>query len=135
MGHFDFSDTVLEHFMRPRNIGFMEDADSEGTCGEQGCGDFLTIYIKVGDNVITDISFLVRGCVAAVAASSMTTELARGKALEDAYRITEDDIVGALGGLPGHKLHCSVLGAAALKNAIDNYRVKNNTAAVHQTES
>jgi nitrogen fixation NifU-like protein len=124
MGNLDFCDTVMEHFVFPRNVGFMADADGQGTGGEQGCGDFLTIYIKVKDNVITDISFLVHGCVAAVAASSVTTELAKGKTLEEAYRVTEEDIVRALGGLPEYKLHCSVLGAEALKNAIDDYRLK-----------
>ena len=121
MGCFDFSDTVFEHFMCPRNIGEMDDADSIGTIGEPDCGDALTIYIKVKDNVITDISYLIYGCVAAIA-TSMTTELAKGKTLEEAYQITEEDIVDALGGLPGLKLHCSVLGPGALKKAIDNFK-------------
>ncbi len=122
MGCFDFSDTVLEHFMCPRNIGEMDDADSIGTVGEPSCGDALKIYIKVKNDVITDISFLVYGCVAAIATSSMTTELAKGKTLKEAYQITEGDIVNALGGLPDYKLHCSVLGPEAIKKAIDNYR-------------
>ncbi len=124
MGCFDFSDAVLDHFMCPRNIGEMDDADSVGTVGEPDCGDALTIYIKVENHVITDISFLVYGCAAAIATSSMTTELAKGKTLEEAYRMTEEDIVSALGGLPNDKLHCSVLGPGALKKAIDNYRSK-----------
>ncbi len=124
MGCFDFSDTVLDHFMNPRNIGEMKDPDSIGIAGEPDCGDALTIYIKVKDDVITDISFLVFGCVAAIATSSITTELAKRRTLERAYEITEEDIVEALGGLPDHKLHCSVLGAEALKQAIDNYRIK-----------
>lgn len=107
--------------MCPRNVGSMPDADAEGIGGESGCGDYLTIYIKVKENVITDISFLVFGCVAAIASSSMTTELAKGKTLDEALKISEGDIVNALGGLPENKLHCSVLGATALKNAIDNY--------------
>lgn len=120
----EFTDTVLDHFMCPRNAGSMVDADGEGRCGDPSCGDCLTIYLKVNENRIADISFLVFGCVAAIATSSMTTELAKGKTLEDAYKITEEDIANALGGLPEHKMHCSVLGAAALKNAIDNYYAK-----------
>ena len=120
---FDFSDAVIEHFMCPRNTGEMDDADSVGIVGDPDCGDALTIYIKVKDGIITKISFLVYGCIGAIATSSMTTELAKGKTLEEAYQITEDDIVKALGGLPEHKLHCSVLGPEALKKAIDNFRL------------
>ena len=124
MGCFDFSDMVFEHFICPRNTGEMDDADSVGMAGESDCGDAVTIYIKVKEEVITDIGFLVYGCIAAIATSSMTTELAKGKTLEKAYQITEEDIVNALGGLPEHKLHCSVLAAEALKKAIDNYRAQ-----------
>ena len=122
MGCFDFSDTVLDHFMHPRNIGKMDDANGIGAIGEPSCGDALTIYIQVNDNVITDISFLVHGCVAAIATSSMTTVLAKGKTLDEAYQITEEIITDAMGGLPDQKLHCSLLGPEALKKAIDNYR-------------
>lgn len=117
-----FSDKTIEHFMQPQNVGYMEDADAVGISGEPGCGDSLAIFIKVQDQVIIEISFLVFGCVAAVASSSMTTELAQGKTLEEAAKITDADIVAALDGLPEHKLHCSVLGASALQNAIANYR-------------
>jgi nitrogen fixation NifU-like protein len=120
-----YSDTVIEHFMCPRNVGSMTDADGEGNNGDPTCGDFLTIYIKVKDNVIYDISFLVFGCAAAIATSSMTTELAKGKTIEEALKISEDDIVRALGGLPENKKHCSNLGANALKNAINDYLKKN----------
>lgn len=120
-----FSETVMEHFIYPKNIGNMPDADGIGQCGDPGCGDNLTIYIKVKDNVITEISFMVFGCVAAIASSSMTTELAKGKTLEQALKITDSDIAEALGGLPEHKMHCSVLGATALKNAIENYFAQN----------
>ena len=122
MGCFDFSDIVLDHFMSPRNIGGMDDVNGIGAIGEPSCGDALTIYIQVNDNVITDISFLVHGCVAAIATSSMTTVLAKGKTLEEAYQITEENITDAMGGLPDQKLHCSLLGPEALKKAIDNYR-------------
>lgn len=110
--------------MCPRNVGSMPDADGEGTCGDPECGDFLKIYIKVKDDVITDISFLVFGCVASIASSSITTELAKGKTLEEAKEVTNVDIVNALQGLPENKIHCSVLGATALKNAIENYYEK-----------
>ncbi|NCC60529.1 MAG: iron-sulfur cluster assembly scaffold protein [Verrucomicrobiae bacterium] len=125
-----FSDKVIEHFMCPRNVGSMPDADAIGSCGDPGCGDSLTLYIKVKDNVITDISFLVFGCVAAIASSSMTTELAKGKTLEEALRITDNDIADALDGLPENKIHCSVLGATALKNAIENYSAQTANHAV-----
>lgn len=124
MGFDSYTDRAMDHFMCPRNVGSMPDADSEGTCGDPGCGDCLTVYIKVRNNVITDISFLVFGCAAAIASSSMTTELAKGKTLKDALKITAADITDALGGLPEHKAHCSVLGADALKNAIKNYTEK-----------
>lgn len=122
-----FTDKVIDHFMAPRNCGTMPDADGEGSFGDPGCGDYLTIQIKVRDNQIKDIKFLVFGCTAAVASSSMTTVLAKGKTLEEALLITDTDIAEALDGLPEHKLHCSVLGASALKNAIDNYYSKINS--------
>ena len=122
----EYTDMVIDHFMCPRNVGSMNDADGEGKCGDSACGDFLTIYIKVKNDVIEDISFLVFGCAAAIATSSITTELAKGKAIEKAMKITEDDIVEALGGLPENKKHCSNLGVKALKNAINDY-FKNNT--------
>jgi nitrogen fixation NifU-like protein len=121
-----YTDKVIEHFMSPRNVGSMIEPDGEGHFGEPECGDSLTIYIKVKDNIITEISFLVFGCVAAVASSSMTTELAKGKTLEEALKISDNDIANALDGLPESKMHCSVLGASALKNAIMNYYDKYN---------
>lgn len=120
----EYTDKVIEHFMSPRNVGSMPDADGEGRFGDPGCGDSLTIYIKVQDNKISDISFLVFGCVAAIATSSITTELVKGKTLEEALELTDQDITDALDGLPEYKLHCSVLGAEALKNAIKDYYEK-----------
>ncbi|WP_010243410.1 iron-sulfur cluster scaffold-like protein [Acetivibrio cellulolyticus] len=120
----EYSDIVLEHFMCPRNVGSMNDADGEGTCGDPGCGDSLTIYIKVKNSVIDEISFLVFGCAAAIATSSMATELAKGKTLEEALKITDEDVIEALGGLPEHKKHCSNLGVETLKKAIEDYYKK-----------
>ncbi|NLY85443.1 MAG: iron-sulfur cluster assembly scaffold protein [Tissierellia bacterium] len=118
----EYSMTVIEHFMTPRNVGSMKDPDGVGTYGDLKCGDSLTIYIKVKDNVITDISFLVFGCTASIATSSMITEMAKGKTIEEAEAITEKDLIDALGGLPQSKLHCSVLGVKGLRAAIENYK-------------
>src|SRR5699024_578495 len=116
-----YSNKVIEHFMTPRNVGSMVDADAEGSYGDHNCGDSLNIYIKVENNVIKDISFLVFGCTASVATSSMTTVLAKGKTIEEALKIEEEDIVDALDGLPENKLHCSNLGVQALRSAINYY--------------
>lgn len=112
--------------MSPRNSGSMPDADAEGTMGEPRCGDTLTIYIKVRKGIIEDISFLVFGCTASIATSSMTTVLAKGKTLEEAMKITEQDVIDALDGLPEEKEHCSNLGVSALKKAINSYMEKEN---------
>lgn len=116
-----YSDKVMDHFMSPRNSGSMPDADAEGTMGDPNCGDTLTIYIKVRDEIIEDISFLVFGCTASIATSSMTTVLAKGKTLAEALKITEQDVIDALDGLPEEKEHCSNLGVSALKKAIKSY--------------
>ncbi len=116
-----YSDKVIEHFMCPQNAYSMPDADAEGSFGDPTCGDYLTIYIKVKDNRISEISFLVFGCTAAIATSSMTTVLAKGKTLDEALEISEEDVIYALDGLPENKVHCSNIGVSALRNAIDNY--------------
>lgn len=116
-----YSQTVIEHFMSPRNARSMPDAHAKGYYGDPGCGDSLTIYIKVVKGRISDISFLVFGCSASIASASMTTVLAKDKTLEEALAISDSDIVEALGGLPEEKLHCSNLGASALHEAIKNY--------------
>ncbi|MCF6464380.1 iron-sulfur cluster assembly scaffold protein [Clostridium sp. Cult2] len=116
-----YSIKVIEHFMAPHNVGSMVDYDGIGTYGDPSCGDSLTIYIKVKDDIIEDISFLVFGCTASVATSSMTTVLAKGKTIEETLKIEEEDIVEALDGLPENKLHCSNLGVQALRNAIKDY--------------
>ncbi|NOR85809.1 Fe-S cluster assembly scaffold protein NifU [archaeon] len=121
-----YSDTVMDHFKNPRNVGEIKDADGTGNVGNPMCGDMMTITIEVKDNVISDIKFKTFGCAAAIATSSMITELVKGLTIEDALKITKDDIVENLGGLPPIKLHCSNLAADALKKAIDDYREKLN---------
>ena len=120
----EYSMKVIEHFMTPRNVGSIKDPDGEGSYGDLKCGDSLTIYIKVEDNIIYDIGFLVFGCTASIATSSMITEMAKGKTIEDAMAITEKELIDALDGLPQSKLHCSVLGVKGLRAAIDNYKSK-----------
>ena len=120
----EYSPIVLDHFERPRNVGELADADGIGTAGDAGCGDTMTIWIRVRDDVIEDISFKCKGCPAAIACGSMTTELARGKHLDDAAEIADETIAEALGGLSPEKRHCSNLGAAALTNAFWDYIVR-----------
>lgn len=121
----DYSIKVIEHFMDPRNVGVPSKYNGEGQYGDVKCGDSLTIYINVVDNIIEDIGFLVFGCTAAVATSSMVTEMARGKTVEEAKSITEKQLIDALDGLPENKLHCSVLGVKALRAALENYEENN----------
>ena len=116
-----YSEKVMEHFRNPRNMGEIKDADGVGTVGNPVCGDMMTIYIKVKDNRIEDIKFKTFGCGAAIATSSMITELAKGKTLEEALKITRKDVADALEGLPPVKMHCSNLAADALKAAIEDY--------------
>ena len=113
--------------MCPQNAYSMPDADAEGSYGDPSCGDYLTVYLKVKDNRIEEISYLVFGCCASIATSSMTSVLAKGKTLEEALNITEEDIIQALDGLPENKVHCSNLGVSALRSAIENYLNKNRT--------
>lgn len=116
----------MDHFTNPRNVGEIEDADGEGTVGNPTCGDMMTIYIKVKDNILEDIKFKTFGCGAAIATSSMITELAMGKTIEEALKITKNDVADALEGLPKSKMHCSNLAADALKAAIEDYKSKNS---------
>jgi len=117
-----YSEKVMDHFRSPRNVGEIPDADGVGTVGNPVCGDMMTIYIKVDGEKITDIKFKTFGCGAAVATSSMITELAKGKSLDEAMKITRNDVADNLGGLPPIKMHCSNLAADALHEAIKNYR-------------
>lgn len=117
-----YSEKVLEHFKDPRNVGEMEDPDGKGTVGNPVCGDMMSMYIRVKDDTIEDITFKTFGCGAAIATSSMTTELAKGKTLDEAMNITRQDVADALDGLPPVKMHCSNLAADALHEAIKNYK-------------
>jgi nitrogen fixation NifU-like protein len=115
----------MKHFMEPVNMGEMENPDGVGEVGNPTCGDLMKIFIQVKDDVITDISFQTFGCGAAIATSSMMTELAKGKTLDDALKLTRDDVANELDGLPPVKMHCSNLAADALAAAIEDYRKKN----------
>jgi len=119
-----YSEKVMEHFKNPRNVGEIPDADGVGTVGNPVCGDLMTMYIKVKDDRIMDIKFKTFGCGAAIATSSMTTELAKGKTLEEASKITRANVAESLDGLPAQKMHCSNLAADALKAAINDYLEK-----------
>jgi len=117
-----YSEKVMEHFRNPRNVGEIEDADGKGEVGNPVCGDMMTFYIKVKDGVIIDVKFKTFGCGAAIAVSSIVSEMAKGKTIEEALGITNELVAKELGGLPPNKLHCSNLGAAALHKAIEDYR-------------
>jgi len=119
-----YTQKVLEHFTNPRNVGEIKDADGIGTVGNPSCGDIMKMFIKVKDGILTDIKFQTFGCGAAIATSSITTEMAIGKTLDEALKMTRGDIADALGGLPPIKMHCSNLAADALKAAIEDYRKK-----------
>lgn len=114
----------MDHFRNPRNVGEIPDADGIGEVGNPVCGDMMTFYIKVKDNRLVDVKFKTFGCGAAIAVSSMVSEMAKGKTIEEALRITNQQVAEELGGLPSNKLHCSNLGADALHKAIENYLTK-----------
>jgi nitrogen fixation NifU-like protein len=122
MGDGMYSERVMEHFQNPRNVGEIKDADGVGEIGNPVCGDIMKLYIKVKDDRIVDAKFKTFGCGAAIATSSMVTELVKGKTLEEAKRISRDTVAEALDGLPPVKMHCSNLAADALHNAIEDYR-------------
>ncbi len=119
-----YSEKVMEHFRNPRNVGDMENPDGTGHVGNPICGDIMELYIKVKDNIITDAKFKTFGCGAAIATSSMVTEMVIGKTVDDALEISNKTVAEALGGLPAAKMHCSVLAEDALRSAIDDYHSK-----------
>ncbi|HDR72797.1 MAG TPA: Fe-S cluster assembly scaffold protein NifU [Methanoculleus sp.] len=123
-----YNETVMDHFTNPRNVGVLEDADVVAETSSPGCGDITKIYLKIRDNRIVDVKFQTLGCAAAIASSSMATELVKGKTLEEAWTLTRTDVADALGGLPEPKLHCSVLAEDAIRTAINQYRIDRGLA-------
>ena len=126
-----YTETVMDHFMHPRNVGEIENPDGVGQVGNAKCGDIMKMYLKIKDNVIEDVKFETFGCGSAIASSSMATELIKGKTIEDALAVTNKQVVDALSGLPAHKLHCSVLAEEAIKAAVKDYYDKNGIAYDH----
>ena len=120
-----YSETVMDHFRNPRNVGVLDDADGVGEVGNAKCGDIMKIYLKIEDNVIVDVKFETFGCGSAIASSSMATEMIKGKPVAEALALSNKAVAEALDGLPAHKMHCSVLAEEAIKAAIEDYCTKN----------
>ena len=120
-----YSEKVMDHFRNPRNVGEITDADGVGEVGNAKCGDIMRMYLKVKDNIITDVKFMTFGCGSAIATSSIATEMIKGKSIDDALELSNKAVVEALGGLPAHKIHCSVLAEEAVKAAVKDYYDKN----------
>ncbi|NIO16862.1 MAG: Fe-S cluster assembly scaffold protein NifU [Deltaproteobacteria bacterium] len=119
-----YSEKVMDHFMNPRNVGEIDDASGVGEVGNPACGDMMRLFIKVEDNVVTDAKFMTFGCGAAIASSSMLTEIIKGKTVDEVLTITNENVAEALDGLPPAKIHCSVMAEEAVKAAIEDYRKK-----------
>ena len=126
-----YTETVMDHFTHPRNVGEIPDADGVGEVGNAKCGDIMKMYLKIKDDRIEDVKFETFGCGSAIASSSMATELIKGKTIEEALAVTNKQVVDALGGLPAHKLHCSVLAEESIKAAVKNYYDRNNIPYDH----
>ena len=122
-----YSDKVMDHFMNPRNVGIIENADGIGEAGNAKCGDIMKMYLKIDDDVITDVKFETFGCASAIASSSMATELIKGQRVEDAMKLTNKAVAEALDGLPEYKMHCSVLAEEAIEAALKDYQSKKNS--------
>ncbi|MBQ8769333.1 MAG: Fe-S cluster assembly scaffold protein NifU [Oscillospiraceae bacterium] len=121
-----YSEKVMDHFMHPRNVGVIENADGVGEVGNAKCGDIMKIYLKIENDIIVDVKFETFGCGSAIASSSMATEMIMGKSIHEAMALTNKAVAEALDGLPAHKLHCSVLAEEAIKNALKDYFGRNN---------
>ena len=117
-----YSEKVMDHFLHPRNVGVIEDADAVGEVGNAKCGDIMTMYLKIEDDVIQDVKFETFGCGSAIASSSMATEMSKGRPISEAMQLTNKAVTEALDGLPAHKLHCSVLAEEAIQSALEDYR-------------
>ena len=126
-----YTETVMDHFTHPRNVGEIPDADGVGEVGNAKCGDIMKMYLKIKDGVIEDVKFETFGCGSAIASSSIATEMIKGKTIDEALALTNKDVVDALGGLPAHKLHCSVLAEESIKAAVKNYYDRNNIPYDH----
>ena len=120
-----YSEKVMDHFMHPRNVGTIDDADGVGEVGNAKCGDIMKIYLKIENDIIEDVKFETFGCGSAIASSSMATEMIKGKSIHEALALTNKAVAEALDGLPAHKMHCSVLAEEAIKNALKDYFDKN----------
>lgn len=123
-----YSEKVMDHFLHPRNVGVLEEADGIGEVGNAKCGDIMKIYLKIDNDIITDVKFETFGCGSAIASSSMATEMIKGKPVSEALQLTNKAVAEALDGLPAHKLHCSVLAEEAIKSALKDYYDKNGIA-------
>ena len=126
-----YTETVMDHFTHPRNVGEIPDADGVGEVGNAKCGDIMKMYLDIENDVIKDVKFETFGCGSAIASSSMATELIKGKTIEEALAVTNKQVVDALGGLPAYKLHCSVLAEESIKAAVKNYYDRNNIPYDH----
>ena len=124
-----YSEKVMDHFLHPRNLGVIEDANAVGEVGNAKCGDIMKMYLKIEDDIIQDVKFETFGCGSAIASSSMATEMIKGKPVSEAMKLTNKAVTEALDGLPAHKLHCSVLAEEAIQSALEEYRKRQESEA------
>ena len=124
-----YSEKVMDHFLHPRNVGVIEDANAIGEVGNAKCGDIMKMYLKIEDDIVQDVKFETFGCGSAIASSSMATEMIKGKPVSEAMKLTNQAVTEALDGLPAHKLHCSVLAEEAIQSALDDYRNRQEKGA------
>ena len=127
-----YSEKVMDHFLHPRNVGIIEDANAVGEVGNAKCGDIMKMYLKIDNDIITDVKFETFGCGSAIASSSMATELIKGKPVSEALTLTNKAVAEALDGLPDYKMHCSVLAEEAIRNALEDYERKKGAAGSPQ---